>query len=177
MVRFLLQPTRPLVSKLTPAQAASALFLAMFGMMFLIRTLVERRFYFTRFKSFLIGDSIGFPLFGLLAARLLQGYSAEDHWFDRRLTQIVLLAFFTLAGEWNYQQGIKTGVMEDWRRNAPSERYHSTAFGPVGALITHAGLSILLGTKAKKRDKAIALSPLLLWIGGVMWDIIRLPKA
>lgn len=176
MYRFLSQPVRPIVARLSPVQAALALFGAMFGMMFVIRTMIERRLYFTKFKSFLLGDSVGFPTFGFLAARLLQGYEARDRWYDRRLTQGVLLAFFSLMGEWNYRQGIKSGVTEDWRMNAPSEKYHSRAFGPVGTVIAHAGLSILLGAKTRKRDKAIALSPLLLWIGGVLWDILLPPK-
>jgi len=138
----------------------------MFGAVMTIRVIFEQKFYLTKFWSFRLGDSIGFPLFGYFAAGLLQGYKPTECWYDRRITQIIFGLLWGCIGSLNYLQQVQSGGE---RVGQPSEIYHTTAFSFVGSIITLAFFAILY-LKGQVRKKALASLGLLIWVGGVIYD-------
>lgn len=160
----------PFLAKRSPLKSALFLFSIMFGVVMAIRTFAEKEPGLPDFRSFRWGDRIGFPLFGFLAARELRGYKKTNKWFDQRNTQILFGTLWGIIGSLNYLQAIMRGTIGD-RLKAPSEIYHTVVFGMVGAIITHAFWSVLLGTKERLFNRLLAVSPLLLWVGGVIADI------
>jgi hypothetical protein len=118
---------------LPPVIVTLLLFCIDFLAILLIRTLVERKFYFNKWWTYKYGDSIFLPLYGFFAAILIQnnhliiGYSL---WWELTLLSFGYILVFIIE-----YLHIKQKISPLKQQFYPSQIYHTFIFGIMFYLI------------------------------------------
>ena len=154
-----------------PALVGLFVFCIDFGAIVVIRILIERRAYLSRWWSFKIGDLIGLPVFAGFAAAVI---SDEDFsgFYTERWWHVAVFAVGYLIALFFQVKNLTSGffVWEDAVR--PSELYHTAIFGVMFYLI---GTAVCAVGANHSPAWAAALAFIGLSVHAVAWTIDNTP--
>lgn len=126
---------------LPPAEAGLAFFLSTFVAVMVIRVLVERRWYLTRWLTFRLGDAVALPLFaGFASAAIASNPLAVSNPF----MQYVLLIVGMGTSLWLEIDALEEGHRPFVNAKLPSQLFHAVTFGIVFMWITDALLAVIV---------------------------------
>ncbi|HEX7456254.1 MAG TPA: hypothetical protein VF303_02200 [Candidatus Nanoarchaeia archaeon] len=158
----------PFFWKLHPALVGFLVFAIDFGAIMLIRVFGERKFYFSRFWSFKIGDTIGLPVLAGFASIVVSdgnftGFYTELWWHILVICLGYVISFSLQVN--NLLTGFFT--WEDVRN--PSEVWHTFIFGVMFYLV----VTVLFAVAADREPvwaAVLAFTGLGVWVLGVAID-------
>ncbi len=154
-----------------PAVVALFVFAVDFGAIMAIRIFIERQFYWTRWWSFRVGDTIGLPLYAGFAT-VVVGNHEYHAFFTQVWWHVLLIAIGYMIAVSNQLNGLRTGFFTVKDLLIPSEAYHTLVFGFMFYLATSLFLPV---ASWGSPTWAVAMAFLGLAIYVVSWVIDQTP--
>jgi hypothetical protein len=154
--------------KLHPALVGFLVFAIDFGVIMLIRRVREGRFYWERWWSFRIGDTIGLPVFAGFAAVVVSDSHFSGFYIQTWWHISAFVGGYLLAG-YSQVKNLRTGLYSWQEITCLSEIYHTVVMGVMFYLVSTAIVAVG-ADREPVWATILAFTGLSVWILGVVID-------